>query len=157
MLIILFYHVFFLFLNYWLILFFFHLVFYISLIKPRIFDKSIDSFSLNIFRSSLPRLLQTLKGSNILSQIYDILGFLNSLYLATPSTINLSYPNLAKIYAQKEFFNYWKCFSIILSFLSYSLGENKFVYFSKLLSSTIKSINPIQKYLHVIESHAFIL
>ena len=37
----------------------------------------------------------------------------------------------------------------------YSLGENKFVYSNKLLP--LKSINPIQKCPHIIESYAFIL
>ena len=50
------------------------------LIKPRIFNISIDSSSLNIFSYSFPHLLQILERSNVLLQIYDILGYLNSLY-----------------------------------------------------------------------------
>ena len=45
-----------------------------------IFNIEIDSSSLNIFSSSLPHLLQILDKSNVLSQIYDNLGFLNSLH-----------------------------------------------------------------------------
>ena len=37
----------------------------------------------------------------------------------------------------------------------YSLGENRFVYSNKLLP--LKSVNPIQKCPHIIESYAFIL
>ena len=44
-----------------------------------------------------------------------------------------------------------------MSFFWYSLGENKFVYSNKRLPVNIKSINPIQKYPHVIEWYAFIL
>ena len=58
----------------------FHLVFNVLLIKPRIFNISIDSSALNIFSSSLPHLLQILRRSGVLSQIYDTLVFLNSLY-----------------------------------------------------------------------------
>ena len=54
-------------------------------------------------------------------------------------------------------FNYWKYFSIILSFFSQSLGENKFVYSNKLSPFNIKSINPIQKYPDIIEPNAFIV
>ena len=43
----------------------------------------------------------------------------------------------------------------LLLFL-YSLGENKFVYFNKFLPFNRKSINPIQKYPHIIESDAYI-
>ena len=58
----------------------FHLVFNVLLIKTRIFSILIDSFSLNIFSSSLPHLLQILGRSSVLSQTYDTLVFLNSLY-----------------------------------------------------------------------------
>ena len=42
----------------------------------------------------------------------------------------------------------------MLSFFLKSCGENKSVNF---LPANIKSINPIQKYPHIIESYAFIL
>ena len=38
---------------------------------------------------------------------------------------------------------YCKCFKIVLSFSSYSLVENKFVYSNKLLRFNLKSINPL--------------
>ena len=41
----------------------------------------------------------------------------------------------------------------MLSFFLYYLGENKSVYSNKILPSNIKSINPIQKYPHIIESY----
>ena len=44
-----------------------------------------------------------------------------------------------------------------MSFFIYSLAENKFIYFNKLLPFNMKSINPIQKYPHIIESCACIL
>ena len=48
-------------------------------------------------------------------------------------------------------FNYWKYISIILSFFSSSLGENKLVYSNKFLHLLKKSITQIQKYPHIIE------
>ena len=74
--------------------FFFHLVFYILLIKPRIFNIS----------SPIPHLLQILERSNVSSQTYDILDVLNSLYFL--HLIDFSHPNLFEIYSQKGFFNY---------------------------------------------------
>ena len=53
----------------------------IFLIKPRIVNISIDSFSLYIFSSLLPHLLQIIERNNILSKVHDILGDLNFLYL----------------------------------------------------------------------------
>ena len=52
----------------------------ILLIKPRIFNFSIDSSSLNIFSSLLPHFSQIIERTNILSKIFDILGFSNFLY-----------------------------------------------------------------------------
>ena len=46
---------------------------------------------------------------------------------------------------------------MILSFFLYLLGENKFEYSNKLLPFNIKSLNPIQNYLQIIELYAFIL
>ena len=46
---------------------------------------------------------------------------------------------------------YRKYFNIILSFFSYSLVENNLLYSNKLLSFNMKSINPVQKYLQIIE------
>ena len=51
------------------------------LIKPIVFNISIDSSSLNIFPSSFLHLLQTIERANIFTKINDILGFLNFLYL----------------------------------------------------------------------------
>ena len=44
------------------------------LIKPRVFNISIDSSSLNNFSSSFLHLLQIVERSNIFSKKYDILG-----------------------------------------------------------------------------------
>ena len=53
-----------------------------------------------------------------------------------------------------DHFNLFRCylkyFNIILSFILYSLEENKFVYSNKLLRFNIKSINLIQKCPHII-------
>ena len=74
----------------------------------------------------------------------------NLLYLATINNpIDFFHFNLFK--------SYWKCFSIILSFSSYLLGENKLIYSNKVLLFNIKWINPIQKHPHIIESHACML
>ena len=50
-------------------------------IKPRTFNISIHSSSLNNFSSSLLHLLQITERTNVFSNRYDILGFLNLLYL----------------------------------------------------------------------------
>ena len=55
--------------------------FSISLIKPRIFNISIDSSSVKIFSSSFLHLLQITKRTDVFSKRYDISGFSNALYL----------------------------------------------------------------------------
>ena len=80
-----------------------------KVIKRRIFNISIDSSSLNIFSSLLRHLLQILERSNVLSQIYDILGFLISLHFAL-RTIDFSHPNLFKIYSEEEIIELLKIF-----------------------------------------------
>ena len=50
-----------------------------------------------------------------------------------------------------------KQFNVTLSFFLKLLSENKFVKSVKLLSLNAKPINPVQKYLHIIESYAGIL
>ena len=67
----------------------------------------------------------------------------------TNNTIDLDYFKLFEIY--------WKYFNIILSFFSYFLGQNELVSSNKLLPFNIKSINPVQKYLHITELYACIL
>ena len=122
------------------------------LIKLKIFNIFIDFFSsLNIFSTLLSHLLQILGKSNVFSKMCDILGFLNFLYLSKPHN---------RFFHLNLFRTYWKYLSIILSFLSQSLGENKLVYFKKFIIFHINSINPIQKYPHTIkstESYACIL
>ena len=92
------------------------------LIKPTVFNISIDSSSLNIFSSLLPHLSQITERNNFLSKICYILGFLNCLYLLE--------------LMQKTFFiltvlesihkiNLWFRKQIILSFFSYVFGENE--------------------------------
>ena len=49
--------------------------------KPRIFDISIDSSSLNIVSPSFLHLQQIIERTNVFSKMYDFLGFLNFLYL----------------------------------------------------------------------------
>ena len=50
-----------------------------------------------------------------------------------------------------------KQFKIISSFFIKLFGEKKFVYSVKVFPASIKSIKPIQKYPHIIESYACIL
>ena len=50
-----------------------------------------------------------------------------------------------------------KYFKIISSFLSKLFGEKRLVKSIKVLRLSMKSINPIQKYLHIIESYSCIL
>ena len=83
-------------LNSLLIFSFFIWYFYIVLIKPRVFNVSFDSFSLNIFSSLFSQLLQILETSNVLSQTHDVLRFLKLLYFSL-ITIDVSHPNLFKL------------------------------------------------------------
>ena len=50
-----------------------------------------------------------------------------------------------------------KYFKIISSFFLKLLGEKRFINSVKVFPASIKSINPIQKYPHIIESYACIL
>ena len=50
-----------------------------------------------------------------------------------------------------------KYFKIISSFFLKLFGEKRFVYSVNVFPASIKSIKPIQKYLHIIESYACIL
>ena len=50
-----------------------------------------------------------------------------------------------------------KYFRIISSFLLKFFGQKRFINSIKVFPTSIKSIKPIQKYLHIIESHARIL
>ena len=50
-----------------------------------------------------------------------------------------------------------KYFKIMSSFFLKLFGEKRFVNSVKVFPASIKSINPIQKYLHIIESYACIL
>ena len=52
---------------------------------------------------------------------------------------------------------FWKYFSITFYFFLYLFPENKLLSSNRLWHFNIKSINPIQKYLHIIESYACIL
>ena len=53
-------------------------------------------------------------------------------------------------------FSYWKYFTIILKLFSYLLGENNIAKTNSLLPRSIKSINPVQTYSPIIESHGCI-
>ena len=50
-----------------------------------------------------------------------------------------------------------KQFKIISSFFLKLFGEKRFAYSVKVFPASIKSIKPIQKYLHIIESYTCIL
>ena len=50
-----------------------------------------------------------------------------------------------------------KYFKIILSFFLKLFGEKNFVYSFKVFPASLKSIKPIQKYPHIIESYGCIL
>ena len=54
---------------------------FMLLVIPIILNISIDSSFLNICSSLLQQLLKIIQRANVLSKIYDILGFLNFLYL----------------------------------------------------------------------------
>ena len=64
------------------------------------------------------------------SKIYDIFGFSDFLYLLQITQYNFFHLNP---------FSYWKYFSSILSFCSYSIGENEFEQSSKPLRKINKS------------------
>ena len=100
-------------------------------ILTKSFYISIDFPSLNTFSSSFFHIFPP--------KIYDILGLSNFRNKITQYNFFI----LA--------FSLVKTFSIILSFFSYSLGENN------LLPSSTKPINLIQKHPHTIESYACIL
>ena len=111
---------------------------YIFSIKPRIFNIAIDFFYSDIFSSSFLHLLEKTERSNAFSKMYDILDSSNSLYLTQIT--------------QHNFFILLVIENILVLFhhsFQYSLGENKFIESSKLLSFKIKSINSIQKYPHI--------
>ena len=59
------------------------------LIESRILNVSVDSSSLNIFLVSVTHLLKIMKTIHVSSKMYDILGFLNFLYL--PQTMQYIY------------------------------------------------------------------
>ena len=120
----------------------------IFLKKPRIFNISIDSFSLNIFSFSFLHLPQIIERTNAFFEDVWYFRLFKFSILTTNNAIELFHLNL---------FCYLRYSSIILSFFLYSLGEKKFVQSSKSLPFSIKSINPLQKYQHIIESYACIL
>ena len=60
-------------------------------------------------------------------------------------------PNLESI--NKNYFKFWVTENILVLF--YYLGENKLVWSNKLLPISMKSINQIQKYPHIIELYAY--
>ena len=93
--------------------------------------------------------MQTIERTNVFLKIYDIFWFLYFLYL---------WPTIQQIfYYLNPFRIFLEYFNIIFSFFLYSLQGNKFVYSNKLLIFNMKSINSIQKYLHIIELYACIL
>ena len=102
-----------------------------------------------LFSSLLPHLLQIIKRTNVsFSKMHWYFRVFKFSIFTTNNTIDFFDLNLFRIY--------WKYFSIISSFISYLFGENKLVYSNKLLPFYIKSINQIQKYLHIIELYASI-
>ena len=60
----------------------------ILLIKPRIFNISIDSSSLNAFSSSFLHLLQIIERTSVFSKRYYIFGFFKFFMLPTDNTIS---------------------------------------------------------------------
>ena len=94
-------------------------------------------------------LLQIIERSNVFSRMYDFFRIFRFFIFTTNNTIDFFQLNLFRIY--------WRYASIILSFFSYSLGENKLVYSNILLPFNIKSIHPIQKFPYIIESYTCIL
>ena len=78
--------------------------------------------------------------------MHDILDFSNIVYL--PEVAQYNFFILTFLMNENI---------IILSFFSYLLGDNKFLQSSNFLLFSIKSINPIQKHPHIIESYTHIL
>ena len=105
------------------------------LIKLKISNISVDSFSLYNFSPWLPHLWQIIETSAFLSKIYTFLWLLSH------------YTFFNRVFSFLPFLilSYWKYFSTILSFFSYSLGKNKLLWSNKLLPLNIKFINPIKK------------
>ena len=69
--------------------------------------------------------------------------FQNVWYFRVLNFFFISLNNTRDFFHFNLFRNYLKHFSIILSFFSYSLGENKLVYSNKLLPFNIKSVNKL--------------
>ena len=100
------------------------------------------------FLLSLTHLLQTIERLDVFWKYMVIYVFKFSIFIAN---------NAIDFYHFSLFRFYWKYFNIVLSFLSYSVGENKLEYSKEILPFNMKLINPIQKYSHIIESYACIL
>ena len=105
--------------------------FFMLIIKSRMFDISINFFSLNILTFLIRNLFQKIERNNAFSKI-DFLHL-----------------NLYRIY--------WKYVSTFLSIFSCVLGKDKLVYSSKLFALHTKSIDAIWKNRHIMEWYACIL
>ena len=119
----------------------------LKIIKPRTFDISIDSSSLNNFLSSFLHLLQIIERTNVFSKRYDILGFFK-FYIPTGSNA---------IY----FFHLFQNVENILLLLYHSFHnhQEKINLYILINFYHLSKINKpyTQKYLHIIESYACIL
>ena len=81
----------------------------VLLIKPRIFDISVDFYFLNVFSSLLSNLLQIIERTIVLLKTYGILEFLSFLYLLNKA-IDFFHPHLFRIYSKNKFLasnNFW--------------------------------------------------
>ena len=118
------------------------------LMKLGIFNISIDSSSLNIFYIH----------DHTYCKKYKDLMFLLKIWYFSFIRFSISIANIATDFHHFNLFRFYlKYFNIILLFFLYSLGKNKFVYSNNLLPFNMKSINPVQKYSHIIRSYACIL
>ena len=131
-------------------------------ITSKIFDIPIFSPCLNILTLVLPTLKQIIERANVLLKMYDILGFFSFLYL-----LHLMQEILLIYIFNKSITIFYTCNQSIC-FLSFSyliigniqilfhqffklIGENELSKSVRLSLFNIKSINPIQKYPHIIE------
>ena len=102
--------------------FLFYLLFYVLFVKLTIFNILIYSSSLYNFWFPFQNLLQIVKWSYVLSQIYDTLGFFKFFILFALIAIDFSHTKLFKVYSQKVFTYYW-----IVCLRSVNTGFNIFV------------------------------
>ena len=112
-----------------------HILWYCSILltKERMFNILIDSSNIFIFSASLPLLLEMTERIIILFVKIWYFRIFKFCIFTTSKTIGFFHFNL--------FRTYWKYFSIVLLFLSQSLGEYKLIYSGRYYTFTLGSKN----------------